>query len=85
MEDMAAELKVWNAQIDLFTAKAARTVHNMKTDELEVLQVQRLRANEKMQELRASSDHAWESVKESAENVWHDLRAKLTDTAAKFK
>jgi hypothetical protein len=38
-----------------------------------------------MKELEEASGDAWETVKETADKVWNDLRVGLASTVSKFK
>lgn len=42
-------------------------------------------AAEKIKDLEEACGDAWETVKETADKVWDELRAGLASTVAKFK
>jgi hypothetical protein len=87
-DSLAAELKEWSAEIDVLSAKAETAAVDMKAkyhEEIEALRVREHAAVEKIKELQASSDDAWESVKVTAEQVWHDFRTGLASVISKFK
>lgn len=88
IQSLAAELKEWSAQIDLLHAKAEGAAVDMKikyAEEIEALRAKKQAASEKIQELEDASGDAWETVKETADKVWDELRAGLASTVAKFK
>lgn len=88
IDSLATELKAWSAEIDILQAKAEIAADDMKLkyqQEIEVLRVKERAAEEKIKELQASSGDAWETVKETAEQVWHDLRSGLAGVVDKFK
>lgn len=88
IDSLAAELKAWSAEIDVLHAKAEVAEEDVKLkyqEDIEALRVKELAAAEKIKELQASSGDAWESVKETAEHVWHDLRTGLASVVEKFK
>ena len=88
IESLAAELKEWSAQIDLLTAKAENATTQTKlkyAEELDVLHAKQHEATKKMRELKDASGNAWETVKESADKIWDELRVGLADAASKFK
>ena len=65
-EKMAAQLKVWGAQINVIEAKAARAgVHiRFKYDEeIRGLRAKQNAATEKMRELDKASGEAWTQIK----------------------
>jgi DNA mismatch repair ATPase MutS len=83
----ASELKEWSAQIDLLAAKTEKSVGVVKLKylpELDGLRAKQHAAMEKLKELENASDDAW-GVKESADQVWDELRASLANAALIFK
>lgn len=88
IENLASELKEWSAQIDLLAAKTENVAADVKLKYAEAINALRGKqhaATEKMKELENASDDAWETVKETADKVWNDLRNGLTSTVSKFK
>lgn len=88
IEKLSAELKVWSAQIDDLTVKADNAVEDMKLkyhSEIDVLRAKQRIAAEKILELESSSGDAWESIKETAEHIWDDLRKGVDNVVSKFK
>lgn len=88
IESLAAELKEWSAQIDLLNAKAENAAAEARlkyAEELDALRAKQQVAVLKIKELEAASGDAWQTVKETADKVWDDLRIGLASTVAKFK
>ena len=88
IESLAAELKEWSAEIDVLAGKAehvASDVARKYNDEIEVLRLKQRAAATKMNELKESGGDAWESIKETADNIWDDLKSGVASVAAKFK
>lgn len=88
IDSLAAELKEWSAQIDLLTAKADNAAADMKlqyNEEIDGLRAKQHAAAEKIKELEKSSGDAWETVKETADKVWDDLRTGMAIAISKFK
>lgn len=88
INNLAAELKNWSAQIDLLAAKtesAAADVRVKYIEELNDLHDKQNKATEKMEELREASGNAWETAKVTADKVWDDLRLGLASVSSKFK
>jgi len=54
-------------------------------EELSVLRAKLDAAAEKMKELEYAGGDAWETVKETTDKVWDDIRVGLADVASKFK
>ncbi len=87
-QKMAAQLKEWSAQIDLFEAKIENAGADMKikhADELRELHAKQYAASEKMKELGKASGEAWEQVKETADKIWDDLKIGVASAHSKFK
>ena len=88
IESLASELKEWSAQIDILSAKADNLASQAKlkyVEELDVLRAKQHAAGEKMKELEDAGGNAWETVKETADKIWDDMRVGLADAASKFK
>jgi dGTP triphosphohydrolase len=88
IESLACELKEWNAQIDLLTAKAEVAAEHARlqyAEEIEALRVKHRAASEKMRELQEESGEAWEAAKESADKIWAEFRVGLDKVIASFK
>jgi len=87
-QKMAAQLKEWSAQIDLFSAKAENLGADIKikrAEELHELRVKQHAASEKMQELEMASSEAWEQIKITADIIWDDLKFGVSEAHSKFK
>lgn len=85
---LAAQLKEWNAQINLWEAKVENAGADMKVRRAEVLhglRAQQRAASEKMQELEKAGVEAWEQVKVTADKIWEDLKSGVADAHSKFK
>lgn len=88
IDSLGSELKEWSAQLDLLAAKAENAAEDVKFKylrELDALRDKRDAAAEKMQELQEAGGDAWETVKETADKVWDDLRTGLASAVSKFK
>jgi hypothetical protein len=87
-QKLAAQLKEWNAQINLLEAKAENVGADIKIKRLDVIKKLRAQQNlaaEKMKELEKSSGDAWDQVKSTAEKLWADLKSGVADAHSKFK
>ncbi len=86
-EKMAAQLKVWDAQINLLEAKAKKVGAGLKVkhaEEMRDLRAKQLVASTKMKELDKATGEAWDQVKLTADKVWEDLKTGLTAAQSKF-
>ena len=87
-EKLEAQMKEWNAQIDLLKAKADTAKAEAKVEyyaRIEALQQKQDMARTKLQELRAAGDEAWEDLKAGVENAWDEVKSAFHDAASKFK
>ncbi len=87
-QKMAAQLKEWNAQINLLEAKvenAGADVAVKRAEALQALRAKHRAAAEKMLELEKASGEAWGQVKDTADKIWEDLKAGVADAHSKFK
>lgn len=87
-QKMAAQLKEWNAQIDLLEARVENAGAGMEVKRAEALQALRAKqrvAAEKMLELEKSTGEAWVQVKDTADKIWEDLKVGVANAHAKFK
>jgi hypothetical protein len=87
-QKMAAQLKEWTAQINLLEASVENAGADMAVKRAEALQALRARqcvASEKMLELEKSTGEAWGQLKETADQIWEDLKNGVADAHSKFK
>lgn len=75
-----AKISVMEAKTDKTKAEAKAEINNKIND----LKVKRLEAQKKLDEIRNSSDEAWESLKEGIENAYEDLNKFVTSAASKI-
>ena len=88
IESLASELKEWSAQIDLLSIKAENATADLQlryAGEVDVLRTKQHAATAKIKELEEASGDAWGTLKDTAIEVWEDLRTGLASTVAKFK
>ncbi|PPD02865.1 MAG: hypothetical protein CTY29_11575 [Methylobacter sp.] len=88
IENFAAELKGWSAQIDELNAKTEKSVGITKLkyhQELNALRALQTNADTKMKTMKAASGEAWDAARETADKVWDDLRSGLAVAVTKFK
>ena len=87
-QKMAAQLKEWSAQIDLFEAKAENAGADMKVrhaEELDRLRMKQRTAHEKLEDLEKATGEAWEKIKETADKIREDLKTGIAEAHAMFK
>jgi len=77
IESLASELKEYSAKIDLLVANSESATAEIKLryiEDINALRIKELAAIEKMKELKEAGGDAWETIKETADKVWDDLR-----------
>ncbi|PIQ31202.1 MAG: hypothetical protein COS35_10840 [Zetaproteobacteria bacterium CG02_land_8_20_14_3_00_50_9] len=87
-QKMAAQLNELDAEINLYEARLANVGADIRIKyekDLQALRSKRHAASEKMNELGNASGNAWESVKETADELWNDLKTGIAEAHAKFK
>lgn len=87
-EKLDAQLKEWSAQIALLKAKADNAKADAKIEYykiIETLQGRQNDAREKLRELKAAGDEAWEDLKTGAEKVWAEVKTAYHDASSRFK
>jgi hypothetical protein len=87
-EKFDAQLKEWNAQINLLQAKANNAKADAKIEyvkTIEALQRKQNEARTKLQELKAAGDEAWEDIKAGAEKAWAEVKTAFHDATSRFK
>jgi len=87
-DKMEAQLREWQAKIDVLKAKAdkAGTEQRIKYHErIEKLRTQKKAAEAKLAELRNASEGAWEDLKTGVEMAWEDLKLAVEEANKKFK
>jgi hypothetical protein len=87
-EKLDAQLKEWSAQIALLKARADNAKADAKIDyykTIEALQRKQNDAREKLRELKAAGDEAWEDLKKGAEKAWAEVKIAYHDATSRFK
>lgn len=88
IDKLAAQLKLWSAEIDVLKAKAGKETVEVKIvihKELEILNKKMKDAQKKLQEIGEKTGNAWESLAEGANKAWKDLREAVRQAGEKFK
>lgn len=88
VKKLEAELKKWGVNIETFRKQATKTKSSAKTavqKHVHVLRAKQKRVQEKIGQLRISSDSAWTDLKSGAEKALGELRTSVRRAVAKFK
>ncbi len=85
---MEAQLSEWGAEIDKLKARADKAAADTRQDyfdQVEALHAKQASMQTKLQELKTSSDDAWEDLKDGLDHSWNQIRGSFNKAAARFK
>lgn len=86
--EMEKKLQDWGAKLDEMKAKADQSGADTKAQldgKIEALTVKRDAMQQRLADLKGSSDEAWDSMKTGLQAAWNDLSDAFEEAAAKFK
>ncbi len=87
-QKLAAQLKEWSAQINLWEAKLENAGADMQVRRAETLHGLRAKqraASEKLKELEKAGGEALDQGRETADKIWADLKAGVASARSTFK
>lgn len=85
---LQAQLDEWDAEIGKLRAKADKAEASVQLEyykQIEDLRQQQQEAQVKLNELRHSTENAWEDMKAGVENAWNSLGEAVKSATARFK
>jgi uncharacterized coiled-coil DUF342 family protein len=87
---LQAQLDEWGTEFDKLKAKADKTGADMQLEyhrQVDELRAMQATANQKLTELKESSEETWDSLKEGVDikEAWNSLGDKLKAVASKFQ
>lgn len=87
-ERMEAELREWQAKIDVLKAKADKAQADQKLEyeeEIEALREKQEQVRERLEELQDAGEDAWQEVKAGLDAAWEDMRSATDRALDRFK
>ncbi|MHB1757935.1 MAG: sll1863 family stress response protein [Leptospirillum sp.] len=87
-QKLKAQIKEWNAQINLLNAKIENKGADMKlkySKELDALKGKQDEVLQKIKELDESSTENWEKIKVTADQMLSDLKTGLNNAISRLK
>jgi uncharacterized coiled-coil DUF342 family protein len=87
IEKMEAQLKIWDAQISQWNARADKNKADLKIEynkNLERLKSKRDELNGKIQDIKRSSGDAWQRIKEGSDRIMSEMKTTVDDVKSKF-
>lgn len=88
IQKMKAQLDQWDIEIDRFSAQAQAAQDEAKLKyqaQIEALKQQREEAKLQLHALQASSEDAWDSLREGMESAWDAISKATKDALFRFK
>ncbi len=85
---MEAQLREWGGKIDELGAKADKAEASAKIEYAKLvdsLKAKRDAARQKLGEIKAAGEDAWESLKTGVEGAWGELKSAVDRAADKLK
>lgn len=86
-EKMEAQLKEWQAKIDVLKAKADKAQADKRAkyyEQIESLNSKKKAASNKLKELQQAGEEAWDDVKDGMEKAWQELKTSVEEAGKKF-
>jgi len=87
-DKMEAQLREWQAKIDVLKAKADKAEAEQRAkyyERIEKLRAKKKAADAKFAELRQAGEGAWEDIKAGMEKAWDDLKLSVEKAKKKFE
>lgn len=87
-ERMEAELREWQAKIDVLKAKADKAQADQKLEyeeEIESLREKQEEVRERLEELQEAGEDAWQEVKAGLDAAWEEMRSATDRALDRFK
>ena len=86
-QKLQAQLDEWGSKIDTLKAKADKAEADIQLEyyeEIERLRTLQEEATLKLNELKSSSDDAWEDLKAGMDNAWDSLSNAVKSATSRF-
>jgi predicted nucleic acid-binding Zn-ribbon protein len=87
-ERLQAQIREWDAQIELLKARADRAKTDQKMayrKEIDKLKARQQDLRQKLGEMQTSSEGAWEEIKSGTESAWKELDASFRKAMEHFR
>ena len=88
IQKMKAQLDQWGIEIDALSAQAEAAQEEAKLKfqvQIEALKQQREEARQQLHALQASSEDAWDTLRDGMESAWESVTKAIKDAMSRFK
>ena len=88
LQQMAEQLKQWDAEIEELKVKGAQTKVESRAEflsQIDVLRAKKKSVQDKLKQLQEAGDGAWDEMKNGLERSWTEFKGAFTKASAKFK
>lgn len=87
IDNMAAKLKEWNAEIEKLEAKAQEAGADAKKEvskEIQDLRTKKQAAEYKLEDIKEAGEDSWKELQAETENALEDIKSSLENAVNRF-
>lgn len=87
VDRLKAQFDEWNAEIDRLKAKADKAGADARIEtyqQIDELRMKQIEAQERLGELQAAGETAWEDLKSGVEHAWKGMGDAVSRAASRF-
>lgn len=88
IDNMAAKLKVWNAEVEKLEAKAEEAGADTGKEirkEVQNLRTKKQAAEDRMEEIKEAGEKSWKELQAEAEDAFEDIKSSLENAVNRFE
>ncbi len=88
IDNMAAKLKVWNAEVEKLEAKAEEAGADTGIEirkEVQNLRTKKQAAEDRMEEIKEAGEKSWKELQAEAEDAFEDIKSSLENAVNRFE
>jgi|AntRauTorcE11897_2_1112592.scaffolds.fasta_scaffold203585_1 septal ring factor EnvC (AmiA/AmiB activator) len=88
IDEMAAKLKDWNAEVEKLEAKAREASAEAKKEinkEVEIFRAKKQKAEHKLDNLKKAGEDSWKELQAETKNAFEDIKGTLDNAVRRFE
>jgi|SRR6056297_523232 len=88
IDEMAAKLKEWNAEIEKLEAKAQEAGADAKkeiSNEIQNLRAKKQKAEYQLDDIKEAGEESWKELQTDTEDAVEDIKSSLENAVNRFK